>query len=84
MLVLFDEIFEGVGSATPALLLRMRLARARAAHRRALDGDFELTPEYLEWLNYIYARARYGLDRPWTLPREDVLEYFKWLVAAED
>lgn len=72
------------GSRTPAACLRDRLSQAYAAHCRAEDYGITLEPAYLEWLNYIYARARYGLRRPWTLPQADVVAYLRWLICPAD
>ncbi len=84
MLVIGEIIFENAGYASPALALRERLARAYAAHRQAEVTGVELNPEYLEWLNYIFARARYGLARPWRLPQAKVVDYLRWLIASSD
>lgn len=84
MIILNDTILEALGAATPALLLYLRIARARAAHQRAMAGDFKLSPEYLEWLSYVYAAHNHGLVRPWLLPADHAKRYLEWLLASED
>lgn len=84
MLLIGDSVLENIGWATPGMVLRDRLARAYSAHKKAEDNGIELTAEYLEWLNYIYAKSRFGLASPWNLPQDKLISYIRWFVACSD